>query len=1326
MKKKAPKTENGPYFNHPLLRNIPFEPFLGTVHYSKKKMPSESEVNKLFSEYIMDSEKISFEQREFLESRPVDIKWSMYCDHIDNDSNSPSPEFIFKCLKICPNNEVLTALNKQILRYKISWLSRFFAINGHQVLLCFLSQYNKYKNPFISFDMSASEVVSGALCCLKSLLNSDIGKTTLTLFSEAVPFIASLIQGNVGNQMENSIEVLNEFLFCDKSDSKNTVLKIKKAIKTIEDLKINGWKLISQELKKKSNSNLEKCTLELINNMMSSLVENPKIRIYLIIDLCSNGYVEFLSSLDEKDVLISAIMNNLKENNNVLESLFSTNEVNPLSSNKIYSKLKEKIPKQCFKYFLISLFTILMKYPHEIQNVMTFLNNFFTIFRYYLANKQEDKMEIAISSASLLESPITFPLSFNTYNPTQIHKVLYQESGFLCESELTTINIENHARIVDSVDTLLKENENYKSMNEKYQKEIEKLKLQLEEKQNDFINVKENLESENKTLLDNNENYQKIISGLELRNNKLYEQTEEVRNNYEKKINDLTLELKNKNETISGLNAMNLELQFYKSKDIEQKDQDTNNQLKQELEILKIQNSKLELKIRKYKNMITDSNEEFRKLQEESSNASNQNQIDSLEKELNKYKLLVQEKENQNVELKNEIKQLSNLSDKNLQLQSQIKDMDNKNKEMNDKINELTVNLNEKDLAIKTLNEEQTENLNKIAILNSKEKSNQSKILDLTRLIDIQKAEKTNNDEIEKLHLLLNNLHEEKQNLSEINDELKTEILKYKSEIDDLNSRNLGLKGNIDILKSQNHELELKYENKNSECLMNLQNIELKENEIHEKQIIIEELQNNLKNNSDTFIKDKNEILNYKSQNELIKEELQNKIMLLRDNEESQKLYLSKIKNIYDFLFDDDLPNNDLENCLDLIKDKIISVIKTKDSDIDSLNKQLKTLSISKEEEINSLNEQIKFYIDKQQKADVEIDHIDCESLPYDQENNIAPKETLIKFKWNKLSNSYCKRSQFWIKVNNAKIELQKQLFETDYCFPSSLEKKVLDFISNAKMNGNDIIFAIKKCVKLPLNEQQIQELIDIFPTEEEIEYFSKIKRNDAQEFLYNLSNIPYIKLRLDLFKLNKGFKKEFIDIRYSLVELLKGIQEIQNSKQFIGLISLILKIGNYVNGGTELGGAYGFTLSSLSNLKDTPIPSFLIKNYQEFTNFIKSLDNFIKCENLDIYEIYNNIEKNFDVFNKSIDILDKKEIELDVNDFFYSFIDMFKKANFDYANETFNMAKDIINKYNELLKDFGEPEEKINEFIDKIIKLKNEFVLVEEKKSIGFFSSFF
>ena len=34
--------------------------------------------------------------------------------------------------------------------------------------------------------------------------------------------------------------------------------------------------------------------------------------------------------------------------------------------------------------------------------------------------------------------------------------------------------------------------------------------------------------------------------------------------------------------------------------------------------------------------------------------------------------------------------------------------------------------------------------------------------------------------------------------------------------------------------------------------------------------------------------------------------------------------------------------------------------------------------------------------------------------------------------------------------------------------------------------------------------------------------------------------------------------------------------------------------------------------------------------------------------------------------------------------------------------------------------------EEKINEFIDKIIKLKNEFVLVEEKKSIGFFSSFF
>eukprot|EP01126_Amoeba_proteus_P050207 TRINITY_DN5911_c0_g1_i7.p1 TRINITY_DN5911_c0_g1~~TRINITY_DN5911_c0_g1_i7.p1 ORF type:complete len:335 (-),score=114.42 TRINITY_DN5911_c0_g1_i7:126-1016(-) len=48
------------------------------------------------------------------------------------------------------------------------------------------------------------------------------------------------------------------------------------------------------------------------------------------------------------------------------------------------------------------------------------------------------------------------------------------------------------------------------------------------------------------------------------------------------------------------------------------------------------------------------------------------------------------------------------------------------------------------------------------------------------------------------------------------------------------------------------------------------------------------------------------------------------------------------------------------------------------------------------------------------------------------------------------------------------------------------------------------------------------------------------------------------------------------------------ALKQINSSKKFKALLRIVLKIGNYMNGGTQRGGAYGFTFQSIEKLKDT------------------------------------------------------------------------------------------------------------------------------------------
>lgn len=79
--------------------------------------------------------------------------------------------------------------------------------------------------------------------------------------------------------------------------------------------------------------------------------------------------------------------------------------------------------------------------------------------------------------------------------------------------------------------------------------------------------------------------------------------------------------------------------------------------------------------------------------------------------------------------------------------------------------------------------------------------------------------------------------------------------------------------------------------------------------------------------------------------------------------------------------------------------------------------------------------------------------------------------------------------------------------------------------------------------------------------------------------------DIPRYDERLEsmLFKLR--FDKEQEDLNKSLNIVKMATEQVSNSKKLAKILEVVLKLGNFLNGGTARGGIYGFRLDALLKL---------------------------------------------------------------------------------------------------------------------------------------------
>ncbi|OII73579.1 uncharacterized protein cubi_03377 [Cryptosporidium ubiquitum] len=198
------------------------------------------------------------------------------------------------------------------------------------------------------------------------------------------------------------------------------------------------------------------------------------------------------------------------------------------------------------------------------------------------------------------------------------------------------------------------------------------------------------------------------------------------------------------------------------------------------------------------------------------------------------------------------------------------------------------------------------------------------------------------------------------------------------------------------------------------------------------------------------------------------------------------------------------------------------------------------------------------------------------------------------------------KRSQ------NIEIALKAlQLFDCNNELDLSPIKDMLGYTKQGLMGGID---AFLKGV----SKERLKILLDLYPTPDEIQLLNSIKEEgdnsalplrSSELFIMNILSLNRFKIRAQCVLAMKTFEEEYQSCLERLIKLEDAAIHIRSSLEKGGILrqilQLILKIGNFLNHGTNRGNSCGFRFHSIELLKN-------VKSNNSKSNLLKYISKVV------------------------------------------------------------------------------------------------------------------
>lgn len=305
-----------------------------------------------------------------------------------------------------------------------------------------------------------------------------------------------------------------------------------------------------------------------------------------------------------------------------------------------------------------------------------------------------------------------------------------------------------------------------------------------------------------------------------------------------------------------------------------------------------------------------------------------------------------------------------------------------------------------------------------------------------------------------------------------------------------------------------------------------------------------------------------------------------------------------------------------------------------------------------------------------------------------------------------------------------------KEKNKNQHLTESEKEKKIVELI-------NKLVEKIEACEtndKELLTPNNIGLLIPILPSEA---VFNKVSKESAvleteedydpaDLFIIYIGVIVGYKERFQSILFKSEYKDTIKNIEIFIDYFNKGFDFILNSQNLKKLFEIMLAIGNYMNGITNRGGAFGFKIDSLTKfveLKSKDNKTTLLNYIVDFIyedlgnpvligNLLDNLKNFEQMEINSINELMNDLNKKFKILTTLKEKVAANKKDLDEDDQ----VENFLEENYEIIEKDINQIKkkvdQIQTKFEKVFKYLGEDKYDIEKFI---ILFKNFYYKLKE-----------
>lgn len=310
---------------------------------------------------------------------------------------------------------------------------------------------------------------------------------------------------------------------------------------------------------------------------------------------------------------------------------------------------------------------------------------------------------------------------------------------------------------------------------------------------------------------------------------------------------------------------------------------------------------------------------------------------------------------------------------------------------------------------------------------------------------------------------------------------------------------------------------------------------------------------------------------------------------------------------------------------------------------------------------------------------------------------------------WDELDDTKIKINldKFEEKFSQVKKELKKPVVEKKVS--AKKEKKtflepdrtrMMSIVLNKiRIDTLELSDAIEKYDLKILTPEVCTLLLPILPNDAEVKEVSAFQGDIMEElapcdqFVLIISGIAAYKERIKTIIFKYNYLNDYMVIKEEIDRIFNVYKFMKEDKKLQRLFEIILALGNYMNGGSFRGGAYGFTLNSLTKFADTKSSGI---------NFIDYIVKFIyeQIKEPQVLDILKNLRE-FDKLQYQSIIESSKQLENRWKD-----VLALKKAL--AANKDLLLAEDESEKF--LSSFYDDAQNKIKEIKEKVEKIDKDY----------------